>query len=129
MKLKMDEEIKPMVAHFEAIADELSRQIFRGSAIRAEFERNFTGVTWYENNGHLANAYKNPDYELLKRGWPQVCRHTFRWINGNGHVEYDFSGPFRTSYGAKFSALRRAVKSGYTRPKWWQYWRWNESKI
>ena len=30
---------------------------------------------------------------------------------------------------ARKSALRSAIRSGYTRPRWWQWWRWGETRI
>lgn len=31
--------------------------------------------------------------------------------------------------GARYKALMKAVRLGYTRPKWWQFWRWNEKNL
>jgi hypothetical protein len=60
--------------------------------------------------------------------WGEVHIKKMSWRDRDGSIHTIHSDMFRTAYGAKFSALRMAVKLGYTRPKWWQYWRWNEQR-
>lgn len=52
----------------------------------------------------------------------------FQMTHFDGSRDSNSCGPveFEQTHAAWFSALRTALLSGWTPPKWWQWWRWDD---
>lgn len=58
----------------------------------------------------------------------RACGYTIRWTNRDGNsTEVSCDGAF-TERDARKSALRSAIRTGWTYPRWWQWWRWNDTR-
>jgi hypothetical protein len=61
-------------------------------------------------------------------GYPMYTKRTIVWrdLTGDQSVTVEgFGGP-----GEIFKAAARlAYATGYTQPKWWQWWRWGEDRV
>ncbi len=64
----------------------------------------------------------------MNRGQPIIYTRYVYWRDWDG-TTHGVMVDATSIYKATFGALRRAVLDGYTRPKWWQFWRWNEKKL
>ena len=62
---------------------------------------------------------------------PTRCAYgqTIAWRDWGGGEHSVSANYFTTQREARKCALRFAVRSGYTYPKWWQFWRWSEPRI
>ncbi len=64
----------------------------------------------------------------MNRGQPIIYTRYVYWRDWDG-TTHGVMVDATSRYKATFGALRRAVLDGYTRPKWWQFWRWNEKNL
>jgi len=51
--------------------------------------------------------------------------HTIVWRHWRGSTSVTVDG-CATPEQARDEAIRFAIQSGWTRPRWWQWWRWGD---
>lgn len=52
-----------------------------------------------------------------------------KWTDFNGNVTKVEVQGFSSSKEAKTRALESAKEFGWTPPRWWQWWRWNDTQV
>ena len=81
-------------------------------------------------NGVLVSSYEKrmrDEMDALKE-W-RVVHNAGGWFKPSPNRMVTFkSGPYRTAEEAKASLQRWLDELEYTKPKWWQWWRWDEPK-
>ena len=65
-------------------------------------------------------------YELLNSGWDCVHGYSVTWHEQPGGSSTVGATGFRTLDESYASMKKNLDASGYTLPKWWQWWRWSE---
>lgn len=66
------------------------------------------------------------DLELSPTG--MICGCTIRWTDFNGNrYSHQVDGYF-TPREARKASLRGAIRQGWTYPRWWQWWRWDDTR-
>lgn len=73
--------------------------------------------------------YTDPQHEqavrLLEQGWPCVIHKSYTESSLDGAKRAITFGPFKTAEEAD-ATWNDALRSGWTPPKWWQFWRWDD---
>lgn len=64
---------------------------------------------------------------LLKE-WGIIYRKAVRWKSSPDEMHEVMSGKKRTAEAALHEAWMTAFACGYTRPRWWQWYRWGEER-
>ena len=64
------------------------------------------------------NSVERPD-----PSWGQEIR----WTHRGGNISITSSSGHPTEEAARAKALEKAQLFGWTPPKWWEYWRWNDT--
>jgi hypothetical protein len=57
-----------------------------------------------------------------------VCGATITWTTFSGGKNSVGNNGFYTPREARKSALRAARRCGWTYPRWWQFWRWDDTR-
>lgn len=78
-------------------------------------------------SAYVVHDFRDPD--ALLREWGEVARRSFRW-----QPEWGICYEVRTGYhpsaaSADIEARKMALESGYSKPVWWQFWRWRETPL
>lgn len=67
---------------------------------------------------------------LKAEGRPAVVHgRTIRWTGASGDQNEVSVHLCETAEEATSRALNMARKQGWTQPKWWQWWRWNDTRV
>ncbi|MDE2096884.1 MAG: hypothetical protein KGL39_06515 [Patescibacteria group bacterium] len=54
---------------------------------------------------------------------------TIMWTDFRGDVTTITYSGFPTIEEARKCVIESAARQGWTPPKWWQYWRWNDTRL
>lgn len=65
------------------------------------------------------------DYELIRK-WGSIARVTITWRPTLYETCTVTSAKHPSVADAMEAAWASAYRLGYVKPKWWQWWRWNE---
>lgn len=91
----------------------------------------YQGVPIYPRQENWADPTRfQNDYllELLERSPTKVvASSTIEWSDRDGSTYSTYSGYHFSVREARKYALRSAIKMGWAKPRWWQYWRWGET--
>lgn len=51
------------------------------------------------------------------------------WTDSDGTRSYASTNGHRSPAAARDAALRMAKAMGWTPPRWWQWWRWDDTQV
>lgn len=54
---------------------------------------------------------------------------TIKWTQLDGSTTTVTVDDCETAKRAQDEAIRFAIECGWTPPRWWQFWRWNDTRI
>jgi hypothetical protein len=54
---------------------------------------------------------------------------TIRWTDFDGTISRITNSGYDSADEARHEAIERARELGWTPPKWWQFWRWDDTRI
>jgi hypothetical protein len=58
-----------------------------------------------------------------------TCAQEIHWTELNGDRHNVSSGWHGSLEAARWEALQMAKAFGWTPPRWWQFWRWNDTRL
>lgn len=77
-----------------------------------------------------------PTMQIYPTGYPDLSEpagalygQIIRWTDFDGSKTTVSVNGFETLEEARAAAVRSAKDSGWTPPRWWQWWRWEDTRI
>lgn len=58
-----------------------------------------------------------------------LCAQSIKWTEFGGARNEVRTDYYFAPREARKCALRSAIRSGWTRPRWWQWWRWDDTRV
>jgi hypothetical protein len=77
----------------------------------------------------LQNYYSPIHSRLDQSPTGMLCAQSIKWTEFGGNRNEVMTDYHFTPREARKSALRSAIKSGWTPPRWWQWWRWGDTRV
>lgn len=77
----------------------------------------------------LASGFSDDAYRMLDNSPSKmICASEIKWTDFDGTKSSVRSGYHYWPRDARKEALRQAIKLGWTYPRWWQWWRWDDTQ-
>jgi hypothetical protein len=84
--------------------------------------------TMQRQSGYLMDDWDRISEMLERSPTKAVCRSEIKWTDIDGSKSSVCSDYHFHARDARKEALRMARKWGWTYPRWWQWWRWEDSR-
>lgn len=100
---------------------------------RAESEMNvFEDVFWTASVGRSLHGYNGVRENHISTAPPQVMigyAQEIHWTDLRGRTQSIRVEGCQTAEEVRAKAIDMAEMSGWTPPRWWQWWRWNDTRV